>query len=127
MTDPDDRSGMATRLRQRAPNTNFSLATLLNEAAATIDSLIRERDGERIVCAAIKRGNFIHAVLAPARHGDIFRSIGVCDVKEVETQGFLTSAGRFVDRVEGAKIADAAGQRKPTHVGRDELYTEDMW
>jgi len=45
-------------------------------------------------------------------------------------QGFLTSSGRFVDRVEAAEIAYAAGQvrQRSTHEGKPgTLYSEDLY
>jgi hypothetical protein len=41
-------------------------------------------------------------------------------------QGFYTSAGRFVDRVEAVEIAKAAGQiTEPKWP--PQLYSEDLW
>jgi hypothetical protein len=51
----------------------------------------------------------------------------------VGTQGFLTNAGRFVDRAEGAQIAAAAGQILPVgalrgrRVDPKHLFSEDVW
>jgi hypothetical protein len=43
-------------------------------------------------------------------------------------QGFLTSRGRFVDRVEAKVIAVDAGQLEGRHVyGKTELYSEDLY
>jgi hypothetical protein len=46
-----------------------------------------------------------------------------------EDQGFLTSMGRFVGRVEALRIARARGQiRKAGYIARgDELYSEDLY
>jgi len=42
-------------------------------------------------------------------------------------QGFLTSQNRFVDRIEGMKIAKESGRLlKPQEV-KKELYSEDLW
>jgi len=43
------------------------------------------------------------------------------------TQGFLTNKNRFVDRIEGAKIALAAGQVDKLEFSRDRLYSEDLY
>lgn len=42
-------------------------------------------------------------------------------------QGFLTSENRFVDRVEGAKIALASGQITELNYSKTKLYSEDLW
>ena len=47
-------------------------------------------------------------------------------IRAVE-QGFLTSDGRFVDRVEGLAIALAAGQVITKHGNPNQLFSEDMW
>lgn len=43
-----------------------------------------------------------------------------------ESEGFFTSAGRFLDRKQAMGLARENGQlRRPT--GRDELNSEDLW
>jgi len=49
------------------------------------------------------------------------------DVKDVTSQGFITSEGRWVDRYEGCKIARAANQIKQKTGPDDMLFSEDMW
>lgn len=46
-----------------------------------------------------------------------------------EDQGFLTSAGRYVDREEALKIALASGQPMIDHPSRSDrwLFSEDLW
>lgn len=64
----------------------------------------------------------------PHRHHSIFALAAFCkDDAEGGTQGFTTSAGRFVDRKEARRIAEAAGQ-EPRRTGTsDELFSEDLW
>lgn len=49
-----------------------------------------------------------------------------CEVGE-EIQGFLTNVNRFVDRIEGAKIALACKQIIELNYGKDKLYSEDLY
>lgn len=42
-------------------------------------------------------------------------------------QGFLTSKNRFVDRIEGWKIALAAGQVLPEDLIGSQLFSENLW
>lgn len=42
-------------------------------------------------------------------------------------QGFLTTANRFVDRVEAANIAVATGQVQRENLKHPELYSEDLY
>lgn len=86
---------------------------------------------QRIVRAAIKHQGVVHSVPVPGRHHDciicLADSLGVANVphKDVE-QGFLTSRGDFVDRVEAAQIALASGQvEKLTWPPR--LFSEELW
>lgn len=42
-------------------------------------------------------------------------------------QGFMTSEGRFVDRVEARRIAEAAGQLLRSKLPGNKLFSEDVW
>jgi hypothetical protein len=89
-----------------------------------------------IVAAAIKEGRLVCSVARPGRHGDVMRQMATegFPIPIVGQQGFLTSDGLFVDRVEANRIAVIAEQTKlgPCNgiafetVGR-ELYSEDVW
>ena len=88
----------------------------------------------KIVAAAVKDGNgLIHFFPRPCRHHHTVHALhrpnndAENDIIEAKgTQGFVTSDGTFVDRVEGARIAIEAGQIKalkwPPY-----LYSEDLW
>lgn len=94
---------------------------------------------ETIKCAALrmKEGN-LFSLDRPARHHDIFRMMRTTHVPlpNESEQGFLTDTGRFVDRFEARKIAEAAGQLIASVIddkGRayqrphDQLFSEDVW
>lgn len=85
---------------------------------------------ETIVGSAILFQGKVYTVLKPGRHNHCFAKIAEqnpdVEVMRGETQGFETSTGRFVDRVEAAKIAVESGQIPHTKWG-DELYSEDVW
>lgn len=62
----------------------------------------------------------------PHRHHELIKWHGMITGKygSGRRQGFITSAGGFVDRVRAAEIAYAAGQiEKPKRV----LFSEDLW
>lgn len=85
---------------------------------------------EEIACAANRYESIgVLALPAPARHHHVMWTylmiMGVQD--HSAEQGFLTTAGRFVGRVEGLRIAMEAGQVETKHGNPDELYSEDMW
>ncbi len=88
-------------------------------------------ENERIVAADVYHGATI-SLPPPARHDTILKSmIFVMGFENAlvhpEKQGFLTSTGRFVNRVEAYQIAYRAGQLLRNTAGRPELYLEDLW
>lgn len=66
---------------------------------------------------------------APSRHHHILRLIYEAGISDpgADAQGFLTSAGRFVDRGMGLNIATAASQVKVKHGNPHMLFSEDLW
>lgn len=89
--------------------------------------------GERISYAAIMHEGVCWTVGRPGRHCDVIHRI-VTECPRIDCvggdspQGFWTSDNRFVDRREGLKVAEAAGQIiRRTGSGGDELYSEDVW
>ena len=96
---------------------------------------------EFILCSAIKRikpretkcnyhNNDIHLVELGYRHHDILiRFRGEVSTNPSD-QGFYTSQGRFVDRIEAYKIAYNAGQLKSPDYSKDYAYrliSEDLY
>lgn len=87
---------------------------------------------EIIVAVAINRAGEIWTLPKPARHHHVIKAMN--DVHPAKgrllvaegVQGFLTSAGRFVDRPEAAQIARQAGQIA-TLIAPPNLYSEDLW
>lgn len=85
---------------------------------------------ERVVKAAILINGEPFSVEPPGRHHDVIRTYaeGVDGKRrrfpQSSPQGFMTSAGRFVERAEAARLAFAAGQIKDE---RQTLYSEDLW
>lgn len=69
---------------------------------------------EHILCAAVKVNvNDETIIILGYRHDDCFNIVHkLCPSKYInqDEQGFLTSSGRFVDRVEAKKIAKQADQ-----------------
>jgi hypothetical protein len=65
------------------------------------------------------------------RHHDCIRKIveetGIRPVKAENPQGFVTEEGRFVDRVEGGRIAIAAGQIKELKYHHEDMFSEDLY
>ena len=95
------------------------------EAAAGMAS-----EPERIAGASIRTSSGTIATLAPpARHHHLIFMLAAEGHPPIgpRSQGFVTTKGRFVDRVEGLAIAEAAGQVVRKHPSFDKLYSEDMW
>jgi hypothetical protein len=83
---------------------------------------------EIIVAAAVRYGHQIMFVERPGRHHDSFvPSLKADDNYEC---GFVTSRGRFVDRIEAGRIVLEIGQGCP-RPGKSNpkgaLFSEDMW
>lgn len=72
------------------------------------------KDG--IIYAGLRHNNCIHHITERGKH-----------YKPSDPQGFLTTTGRFVDRIEGLAIATAAGQLIRKTNPQDILFSEDLW
>ncbi|TGQ95372.1 hypothetical protein EN851_07565 [Mesorhizobium sp. M8A.F.Ca.ET.208.01.1.1] len=83
---------------------------------------------ERIVSVAISAFGIIASLPAPARHGDVLRKLWDFNQTVVgpDSQGFLTSAGRYVNRRDAAELALGAGQCDRL-TSAPALYSEDLW
>ncbi len=82
---------------------------------------------KKIDCAAIKMPD--GRVWTGKRHHHCFGTILQATGERARggIQGFITMAGRFVDRTEALKIAKEASQ-VPENAGRGgELYSEDLY
>ena len=90
---------------------------------------------ELVVAVAVATGLGVITQPRPARHHDCFPilyALGIQPNDPIEAKhGFITNHGRFVDRVEAARIVLAAGQTGDLHAmgtdGQPRLFTEDMW
>lgn len=82
-----------------------------------------------IVAAAIQMPDGVHSVPRPGRHNHIIHQLIKAGYpKPIRgTQGFLTSTGVFVNRIEAMRIARAAGQLIPREGRTHKLYSEDLW
>lgn len=66
----------------------------------------------------------------PARHHSLLHPVANEHVIGPDDQGFLTSTGRYVGRVEALQIVKAAGQHQIDHPSRNaggQLFSEDLW
>ena len=87
---------------------------------------------DKIIAAALmlENGNVITEP-PPARHPDLFSKHHNSTLKDVKVvaQGFIIDGMQFVDRKQGWKIAEKAGQLIKQHFNNTKgtLYTEDLW
>lgn len=81
---------------------------------------------ETIVAAAIQIGGLTFSLPRPAGHGEIM-ALSAGGHYRAEVQGFLTSDGRFVTRVEAMKIVHRAGQSFRERPRSHELFSEHLW
>ena len=86
---------------------------------------------EEITRVAIKYNGKTWTLPAPNRHHHIIRLIAASNgvgIDGEQEQGFMTDNGRFVNRVEGLKIALAANQvLDPNNIRARQLFSEDLW
>lgn len=126
----------AVELRQCslfASDLSEHIAKAMTDAADYLDQLAAQAaKGERetIVAAAVQFGATI-SLPPPARHHTIIQTMdkemGIDGYHATpQAQGFLTSSGRFVNRVEGFYLAHAAGQIISDTQG-PQLFSEDLW
>ena len=83
----------------------------------------------RVTIAAIRtKDGKVWSVPRPGRHGDVIRKIYEATGEAVadETQGFLLSDGRFVDRADAEDVARESGQVTGDLIG-GVLTSEDLW
>lgn len=88
---------------------------------------------ERIIATAIQIEGLTISLPKPARHAQVMHSaedILSRDMLSYAAQWFLTSAGRFVNRVQAKHIAHIAGQeqlRPESERHPRDLFSEDLW
>lgn len=87
-------------------------------------------DVETIDAAALQVDGQVFTLPRPARHSDLYRHAVPDEVDRDRlyghaVEGFVTSTGRFVDRVEAARIARAARQARV--IEGQPLQTVDLW
>ncbi len=84
---------------------------------------------ELIVAAAVYHGCVI-SLPKPARHHTILHSLSLMGIDAMlihgDNQGFITSEGRYVNRVEAFGIAYKAKQIPRDSKG-PQLFSEDLW
>jgi hypothetical protein len=87
-----------------------------------------DQNKEICICAAVKNRDGI--IIRGQRHADCYF---VMRTNQIETngriEGFMTSKNRFVGRIEGRKLQDAAGIKSVARNGyiTDDLYSEDLY
>lgn len=90
-----------------------------------------------IVAAAVKYGDLITFLPAPARHHDVLRAFLANGIRKPgsydrETQGFVTDNAVFLGRADAMRHALECGQPllrhlNPTGYQGPDLYSEDLW
>lgn len=88
-------------------------------------------DPETIVAAAVQVNGLTISLPRPAGHGEVLALMSEMPGYDPgiagAIQGFATSEGRFVSRVEAMKIVHRAGQKFRTPPRSHNLFSEDLW
>lgn len=84
---------------------------------------------EIIVGVALEYQGALHSLPRPARHHDIIQILYQVHKEMIvpDTEGFMTSTGRYVLRKEALSIAKNANQLLPSHEHPTELFSESVW
>ena len=87
---------------------------------------------ERVIAASVQVEGVTLSSPPPGRHHTILNAMSLnmgmdaIELGSPDAQGFLTSKGRHVGRIEAAKIAIEAGQIESLNWPPN-LYSEDLW
>lgn len=141
----DDAGHWLSNIHRESISTWFGPSAFRDAATAHFDSLPGHpihrghpmTAAETIVAAAlcvqlpevtpdIENAAMVFSKAAPARHHHLVHEVAALVGRPISPseQGFITSTGRYVGRVEAMCIAEAAGQVKSDHV---QLFSEDLW
>lgn len=84
---------------------------------------------ETIIGVALEHEGVMHSLPRPARHHDIIQILYQVHKETIvaDTEGFMTSTGRYVLREEALSIAKNANQLLPSHEHPTELFSESVW
>ncbi len=71
----------------------------------------------------------LYTLPRPNRHHHVIHLIYQETGEEVitDSQGFVTSSGRYVEREEALEIARNAGQLLPRHFHKTQLFSVSVW
>jgi hypothetical protein len=136
---PDSVTHLKLTLDRLSPNAtaellkrlaNMPLAFVVEESPRPVHEVMADcekRGVEHITGVAIRVAERVWQLFWPCRHCHVLHMLSqtVGDIGEHE-QGFVTSTGRFVDRIEGAEVALRAGQTARLQ-WPPSLYSEDLW
>jgi hypothetical protein len=101
--------------------------------SGTQEELLKSDTGDiELVDRAANRhpDGVIYVVSRPGRHHDLIHhmgQLGRAGAGNVNDQGFLTTHGRFINRVEARIIADREGQTLPDAHSTKYLFSEDLF
>lgn len=90
---------------------------------------IREIPQETITgVALLSRDGRMWSLPAPNRHGNLFALAALQGVDpEPCEQGFVTSRGAFLNRVNALSLVKGNGQKMRNPDAHTQLYSEDVW
>jgi len=82
-----------------------------------------------ITAVAIRYRGVTHAMVRPARHGDILNRVHMPGYETDATFGFMDADLGFLDRYDAWDIADVLGQILPDSYPQVHgvLYSENVW
>lgn len=126
-----DEAWAASSVQELAGIVSIALGYMVRALDEIDDPDRSDPPSETIVAAAVQIEGVTFSLPRPARHGQVFHALDgfIPDpILHTACQGFLTSEGRFVNRVQAKHIAHRAGQK----IIRDDphprdAFSEDFW
>lgn len=96
----------------------------------TVARFLKGQASGRIVRAAVLYKDFVWSKSAPMRHSDIINEmfdILAGSVDSVQTDGFVSASGHFIDRRRALILARGSGQEFIEEPVGEELFSENLW
>lgn len=132
MATPAQRELVQERMPRLCGNARCGCIRALEAFTAVLadSERLAQVEQERVICAAVKAED--GSVFYGHRHGDCLRSVhdhGKRPDGRGDSQGFVTTRGRYVTREQGRRLQDAAGIRSADVGGYrgDLLFSEDLY
>lgn len=116
-------------LRTYLPESKLCTTMEYSEAMTVVPLVVGRARGKIERVAVLYKG-FVWSKAAPKRHHDIinemFDILGG-NIDSIQIDGFVSSSGHFVDRMEAMALVRASDQSLLEPLRGEELFSENLW